>query len=322
MNKGEVQLTVLIPFYNTAIELWKDAVRSMENQICKDFNVLVVDDGSTLVNPETVLSESQLNWSLIRLDRNFGIETALNKGINSLTTDWFSRFDSDDVMLPNRIQIELDAIRKNPHAAVIASGARTNDGNILPASSDFEFEIQFGCPFIHAATAFNKKKIFYPLYEARVEAAEDWLMWKKIIDSGLEIVTIPVPVIHYRVHSNNSSIGPNDIDKQSRYCRVAHDILGVHPDDTDRFLKATGKFEISSTRSFLQTIAYVGKVTAQISANSIDKRMFAAAKRRRVASLICKFGNHRPWQALVLSLVYRSPSSFRYVLATTLKSKR
>lgn len=322
MIKRKIQLTVLIPFYNTAIELWKDAVRSMENQICKDFNVLVVDDGSTLVDPETVLSESQLNWSLIRLDRNFGIETALNKGINELATDWFSRFDSDDVMLPNRIKIELNAIRNNPHAAVIASGAKTDDGNILPTSSDFEFEIQFGCPFIHAASAFNKQKIFLPLYEAKVEAAEDWLMWKKVIDSGQEIVTIPEPVIHYRVHSNNSSTGPNDVDKQSRYCRVAHDILGIHPDDTDRFLKATGKFEISSARSFLKTVAYVEQVRAQVSANSKDKRTFAAAKRRRVASLICKFGNHRPWLALVLSLVYRSPLSFRYVLATTLKSKR
>jgi glycosyltransferase involved in cell wall biosynthesis len=284
----------------------------MENQTVKNFEVLVVDDGSTLTDPEPVLQKSSLTWRLIRIQENVGIETALNVGIDAVETNWFSRFDSDDEMLPRRIEIELTAIEEHPSAVLIASGAMTSKGLILPAKSEFMYHVQFGCPFVHAASCFNACKIPSPLYERKVRAAEDWLMWKKVIESGGEIVTVQEPIIRYRIHGANSSIGVNDAGKISRYQQVAREVLNVPELDLGLFLMSTGKFPIPNYRAMLKVMGYVLRVNPDSQRDHVSLKSASRFQRNHFTKLICIFADTQPLWAILISLQFANLKGFGY----------
>ncbi len=312
MNAITPKTTILIPFYNTSTHFWQAAIHSMEAQTTRDFKVLVVDDGSDMINPGILLQQSTLDWELIRINSNAGIEEALNTGIQHVSTPYFSRFDSDDIMLPNRIKTEYDAITANPEAIVIASAAKTNTGVILPKQSDYNFHIRFGCPFVHPASCFRIDSIPFPLYERVVIGSEDWIMWKKIIENGLHIVSIPEPTIFYRIHENNTSIGLNDSNKDVRYRSVARQVFSLQEKDVEDFLISTGKFKAASIWSFLRALRFCRKIA---SIEQTPKKVY----REKAMELLCIYADHSPLSAMIISAFFQDLVSTRYAMVKLIK---
>lgn len=105
-------VSVIIPTYNRAATIAR-SINSVLNQTYQDLELIVVDDCSTDNTEEVVKDINDLRIKFIRLDRNQGACVARNAGIEAAVGDIIAFHDSDDVWHENKLQIQLDAMKKN-----------------------------------------------------------------------------------------------------------------------------------------------------------------------------------------------------------------
>lgn len=105
------QVSVIIPTYNRAYCL-AEAIESVLSQTFQDFELIVVDDGSTDATARIICSYKE-RLRYIRQD-NAGVSAARNAGIRAATGDWIAFLDSDDQWLPEKLAVQIEALRAYP----------------------------------------------------------------------------------------------------------------------------------------------------------------------------------------------------------------
>jgi glycosyltransferase involved in cell wall biosynthesis len=116
------EITVLIPVYN-GMPYIVDAVKSVLNQTFRDFELLIINDGSTDGTADFLNS---LNDSRIRIihQENRGLFESLIRGFREASAEWVARLDSDDIALPNRLEKQYNYAAGHPEAAAVFSSYR------------------------------------------------------------------------------------------------------------------------------------------------------------------------------------------------------
>ena len=111
---------VVIPSYNRK-ELLKRAVQSVQNQTFKNWQLWIVDDGSTdnTVSALNRMFSSHPQIHIISLKINRGVSHARNKGIKQGHAKWVALLDSDDKWLPNKLEKQLELAKRNPQLPII-----------------------------------------------------------------------------------------------------------------------------------------------------------------------------------------------------------
>lgn len=104
-------ISVVLPTYNRA-HLLKRAVDSVLTQTFQDFELIVVDDGSTDNTEEVLSSYCEDRIKVIKLAHNVGPSRARNIGIESSNGLMVAFHDSDDKWLPNKLEVQLEAMRQ------------------------------------------------------------------------------------------------------------------------------------------------------------------------------------------------------------------
>lgn len=109
IRKQETALvSVIIPTYNRA-NLVCNAIESALNQTFKNIEIIVIDDGSTDNTREKL--EPYKEYIRYHYQNNMGASAAQNKGIELARGEWISILASDDIWLPEKIELQLEAIR-------------------------------------------------------------------------------------------------------------------------------------------------------------------------------------------------------------------
>ena len=119
---GTAQVTVVMPFYNPDSYII-DAIESVLNQTFIDWELLLVDDGTTesyYPKIKKYLNDSRIR--LIRMPMNKGQSKALNKGLEYVETPYFIQLDSDDWYDPNTLQVLVNEAKKQPEDVAVISG--------------------------------------------------------------------------------------------------------------------------------------------------------------------------------------------------------
>src|SRR3990167_9325600 len=113
-------VTVLMPVYNGKKYL-KEAIESVLNQTFRDFEFLIIDDGSTDKSAEIIKS---FNDARIRLERNvtnLGLIKTLNNGLTLSRGKYIARMDCDDISLPKRLSVQVNFMEKHPEIGICGS---------------------------------------------------------------------------------------------------------------------------------------------------------------------------------------------------------
>lgn len=106
--------SILIPVYNTAISYIEECFNSINNQTFQDFEVIIVDDGSEKpVKDFLNLTAKKDSRYKVFYKEHSGISETLNYGLKKCTGNLVARMDSDDIMMPNRLQKQYDYFSKN-----------------------------------------------------------------------------------------------------------------------------------------------------------------------------------------------------------------
>jgi glycosyltransferase involved in cell wall biosynthesis len=110
------QFSIIIPTYNRAYIL-QESINSVLMQTCTDYELIVVDDGSTDHTPQlmrSILDSGKAGRDRIRyvLQEQRGKSAALNHGVRIARGEWIAFLDSDDIWLPNKLELQLRALQE------------------------------------------------------------------------------------------------------------------------------------------------------------------------------------------------------------------
>lgn len=124
MTASAPRVSCLLPVYNGA-DFIEEAVRSIQSQTFGDFEILVVDDGSTDATPE-ILARLAAAEPRLRIHRqaNGGIVAALNAGLALCRGEFVARMDADDMALAERFQIQVGYLDTHPDCVLVGGVAK------------------------------------------------------------------------------------------------------------------------------------------------------------------------------------------------------
>jgi glycosyltransferase involved in cell wall biosynthesis len=125
----------------------EQAVRSVLAQSLDDFELLVTDDGSSDATPDIVASIRDARIGLLRSPVNRGPATAMNMTVRRARGEFVAILNSDDFMLPGRLERQVAYLRANPDVAAVFSVPVQVDESGAPAVG---FGSLFAIPFDHA----------------------------------------------------------------------------------------------------------------------------------------------------------------------------
>lgn len=119
------RISCLLPVYNGE-EFLEEAIGSILSQTFRDFELVVVDDGSRDSTPDILarLAAADPRLRVIRQE-NGGIVAALNTGLKACRGEYVARMDADDVALPHRFQFQLDYLDAHPDCVLVGGVARS-----------------------------------------------------------------------------------------------------------------------------------------------------------------------------------------------------
>lgn len=191
-----------------------EAIRSILSQTFREFEFIILDDGSTDRTPE-ILEEFAALDSRIRIIplEHEGIVTALNRGVAESRAQWIARMDADDVSHPERLARQWAAVEKNPrailchtHINIIGDPAYvTKAGRFIRTHALIALRLCFQCPIVHPSVMFRKDAFLKcGGYRQEERHAEDFALWGRLIIHG-PVVGVPEPSLDFRVHGGSIS---------------------------------------------------------------------------------------------------------------------
>ena len=120
MNNLNPTISIIVPVYNTALYLSK-CLNSIAAQTFTDFEVLMIDDGSTDGSGEICDRYSQSDSRFIAIHQsNQGVSASRNNGLKQARGNYISFIDSDDYIHPQMLELLYEAIRKGDYDLAIA----------------------------------------------------------------------------------------------------------------------------------------------------------------------------------------------------------
>jgi len=163
------KVTVFIPVYNRE-QYVGEAIESILAQTFSDFEILLVDDGSTDASVERIRSFSDPRIRLVSNEINLGIPKTRNKGVELARGQYMAMLDSDDRAYPNRLEKQVAFLDNHPEHAQVGSWCRMMDQDGHPLkkikrqpelSDDIHAQFLFRCAMsnrsIMARTAILKE---------------------------------------------------------------------------------------------------------------------------------------------------------------------
>lgn len=174
-------ISVVMPVYNGA-NLVREAIRSILDQTFRDFEFIIVDDGSTDDTASIIKSFDDPRIQFISLDINRGISHALNLGISMASGKMVARIDSDDMAMPQRLERQLTFMERHPAVGLSGCSVRWINEAMQMQSTRYAVTesalcratLVFGMPFHHPTWMVRKEIYEHLAYRAEWEPTEDW----------------------------------------------------------------------------------------------------------------------------------------------------
>ncbi|TMV50000.1 glycosyltransferase family 2 protein [Paenibacillus mesophilus] len=214
-----MKISVVMAVYNGERYL-EQAVNSVLAQTYDNFELIVVDDGSTDRTPEILGTIADSRVKKIRRTANHGAAKILNFAVGKADGDWIAIHDADDISMPERLSVQADYIRKRPELVAVGSRIACIGGNgVDPVQlRRAETNLNFGtggeqlyrnrylvCPMCHGSSLFSKEAFLKAGgYDPTYRIAYDYDLWLRLFQIG-PIEKVEQVLYQYRIHSDSLS---------------------------------------------------------------------------------------------------------------------
>lgn len=194
----------------------KQAIDSVLGQSFNNFELILVDDGSTDSTLEIIRNyEKKDSRCRVFAGPNRGVIPARNFGINQANGDFIALMDADDICMPNRLTMQIQYLHDHPECVAVGSRVMLidPDGNNLTTLQFAETHEEIdnanlarqGCSIVNPSAVIRKASILeVGLYREEYNFAEDIDLFLRLAEVG-KLANLAAPLVHYRQHL--SSIG-------------------------------------------------------------------------------------------------------------------
>lgn len=208
-----IKVSVVIPFFNR-IDWLREAVNSALNQTCKDIEIIIINDGSN--EDLTSFLEEYENRIIYRYKDNGGPASARNIGIGIARGKYIAFLDSDDLWLPNKIELQLIKMESEKLVWSHTSYSLFNDAdnrflkNIdLAYYKGMVFPRCFGsCPVLTSCVMIRRDYLIkndYIRFSEKMRFGQDWYMWILLAEKN-RISVLPHYLTKFRVRGSNAGL--------------------------------------------------------------------------------------------------------------------
>jgi glycosyltransferase involved in cell wall biosynthesis len=182
----ETCVSVIIPTYNRGCVI-KEAIESVLEQEYTEFELIVVDDGSTDATFEVL--DSYRNVIKVLSQENKGVSAARNRGIAEASGKFIAFLDSDDLWLPQKLSAQVDFFEQTPGALIcqteevwIRNGLRVNPKKRHKKPSGMIFEPSLDLCLVSPSAVMMKRSLFDRIggFDETLPACEDYDLWLRI----------------------------------------------------------------------------------------------------------------------------------------------
>ncbi|HAL67180.1 glycosyltransferase [Pseudomonas sp. DE0010] len=216
MSADPTLVTVIIASYNHGPYI-EQSILSVLNQTYPHIELLVVDDGSTDDSVERIERLQAQHGFDFRVQRNKGLTHTLNEAIARAKGTLIAPFGSDDIMMPDRIAIQVQYMADKPEVGICAGNIELIDsqGELFPEARqrrevpfrrlDFEDMFLERKPYPPAPTLLIRREALQKVggFDPDIRL-EDLLIELKVTHAGYFIDGLSVVMARYRKHASNS----------------------------------------------------------------------------------------------------------------------
>lgn len=208
------KISVLMAVYNGAVYL-REAIDSVLAQTYRDFEFVIVDDGSSDESVRIVRSYADPRIKLHVSARNMGQTTALNVGLRLCAGEYVARMDGDDICRPDRFARQVSALDADPQLGIVGSAVwivdgrgRTLDFSPQPESdATIRFVSLTRNPFHHPTVMIRRRVLTENRleFDERFQANQDFELWTRLLPVT-RAANLSQALLSYRVHGSNISV--------------------------------------------------------------------------------------------------------------------
>lgn len=210
-------ISVLLPVYNTEAIFLQECLNSIISQTFQNFEIVLIDNDSTHSDTlELIKNYESSKLKIFHCAKQIGkknLSVALNYGLKHCAYEYVARMDSDDIMLPERLEKQINYMQNND-VDILGTQLKNMYGDQHETSHPsyifpnyYKYSTFFIC---HPTVMFKKSKILEigGYQETPDHIPEDYLLWAKALKNGLKIHNLKEILVRYR----NKGYGLSDID--------------------------------------------------------------------------------------------------------------
>lgn len=221
MTENNPLVSIVMAAYNEEKYI-REAIESILNQTYPHFEFIIINDGSTDKTEEVILSFQDARIRYVRNEQNLRLIASLNKGLALAEGKYIARMDSDDISLPDRLQIQVDFMEAHPEigisgAQLIVFGSENTTMNYPLAHEDLQLRLLITSCFPNNLVIFRNKlvKQYHLAFTEGYHHGEDfkfWTQWLQLTEGA----NLPDYLVKYRFHASSVSHKFRDIQRQTR----------------------------------------------------------------------------------------------------------
>ena len=227
LSQKNRMISVILPVYNGEKTI-REAVESVLDQTCADFELIVINDGST-DSTIKILTEIEDPRLKVYSFPNSGLATSRNRGKSIAMGEYIAFIDADDLWMPGKLQAQLGSLHQNPEAAVSYCWVNyiDNDGNFVCPDNRVNingnvYQTILIENFIHSgSTIMARRKAIESIggFDESLPAVEDWDLYIRLA-ANYPFVCVPEPHVLYRL--TPGALSTNVILMENSFLKVVN----------------------------------------------------------------------------------------------------
>lgn len=202
-------VTVVVPSFNEAPDIVGASLQSLRAQTFSNFECIVVDEST---RPELVAAceaacAEDKRFIYIHPTERLGLSESLNLAISKARGQLIARFDSDDICMPNRLELQVAFLRAHPEISVVggAMDIISTEGRFIAhrrysqTPNKIASAMQFTNAIAHPTVMFRKEVIdHYGGYNPSYRYCEDLDLWLRWMNADVLFENLPQVLVQYR----------------------------------------------------------------------------------------------------------------------------
>lgn len=315
-------ISIILPAYN-AEKYLKEAIDSILAQAYTNFELIVINDGSTDKTEEIILSYQDSRIRYIKNEKNLKLIRTLNKGIGLAKGKYIARMDADDISLPHRLKEEVEFMEAHPNIGACSSKVyhlksdKIKKGYYYPCTlpAACRFCSVFRTPLSHPASFFRTDILKSIMYDENKSALhiEAFVLWGEMALRNIPMAVIDKRLLYYRDNDQSICHTYTDLQLENHKKRVnfmLNSLLEIQGYDSSVKILYDNKnfysYKQLSNALKLIDIAYKKYVhmfkISRFEIKDVNEARFAI-KRNLIASMVRRYSGFRRIQVAFLFLL-------------------